>query len=276
MNKCLLILIIAFANNVFAGQMNAVPSCYSKKLAAPIKPIDTEFFLVIDQTTSFSDGLKQSIADNVRNFIQPNYAFSVSQFSAFTQDHYTDVLVSGKLDIELSEAARNNVSKPILTKFDHCMSSEKNLAAQSLGGAMKSAFGNSSDKISKSDIFSSLKAISSMVKQSKASRKVVFIASDMLENSSITSFYAKQAVRNINPDKEMVIVEKNLLLGDFGSAEIYVMGAGLLSNDTKQAKNAYRSPQIMQSLSIFWKTWFQKSNANLIEFGQPALLNAVK
>ena len=180
------------------------------------------------------------------------------------------------LGVPLSEAARNDVSKPILTKFDHCMSSEKNLAAQSLGGAMKSAFGNSSDKISKSDIFSSLKAISSMVKQSKASRKVVFIASDMLENSSITSFYAKQTVRNINPEKELAIVEKDQLFGDFGKAEVYVMGAGLLSSDTKQAKNAYRSPQIMQSLSGFWKTWFQKSNADLIEFGQPTLLNTVK
>lgn len=276
MKQYLLIFLIACGGNTFAGQMNAVPSCYSKQLAAPSKPVETEFFLVIDQTTSFSDVLKQSIADNVRNFIEPNYAFSVSQFSAFTQDHYTDVLVSGKLDAELNESARNDVSKPILTKFDHCMSSEKNLAAQYLGVAMKSAFANSSGKIAKSDIFSSLKAISSMVKQSKANRKVVFIASDMLENSSITSFYAKQAVRDISPEKELAIVEKNQLLGDFGKAEIYIMGAGLLSNDSKQAKNAYRSTQIMQSLFGFWKAWFQKSNADLIEFGQPALLNAVK
>ena len=276
MKYYLYIFLIACCGNTFAGQMNAVPSCYSKQLAAPSQPVETEFFLVIDQTTSFSDVLKQSIADNVRHFIQPNYAFSVSQFSAFTQDHYTDVLVSGKLDAELNQSARNDVSKPILTKFDHCMSSEKNLAAQYLGAAMKSAFANSSGKIAKSDVFSSLKAISSMVKQSKANRKVVLIASDMLENSSISSFYAKQAVRNISPEKELAIVEKNQLLGDFGKAEIYVMGAGLLSNDSKQAKNAYRSPQIMQSLFGFWKAWFQKSNADLIEFGQPALLNAVK
>lgn len=276
MRKHLLMLLIMLTGNAFAGQLNAIPSCYSQQLVAPKKPIETELFLVIDQTTSFSNALKQSIADNVRNFIQPNFAFSVSQFSSFTQNHYTDVLVSGKLDAVLDKSARNDISKPVLTKFDHCMSSVNNLAAQSLGNAMKNAFGGSSSKISNSDIFSSLKAISSLVNKSNANRKVVFIASDMLENSSITSFYAKQAVRNINPEKELAIVEKNQLFGDFGKAEIYVMGAGLLSNDIRQAKIAYRSPQIMQSLFEFWKTWFQKSNSDLIEFGQPALLNAVK
>jgi hypothetical protein len=32
----------------------------------------------------------------------------------------------------------------------------------------------------------------------------------------------------------------------------------------------------MFALASFWKTYFEKSNAQLMEFGQPALLNAVK
>jgi hypothetical protein len=32
----------------------------------------------------------------------------------------------------------------------------------------------------------------------------------------------------------------------------------------------------MQSLQTFWREYFSKSNAKLVEFGQPALLNRVR
>lgn len=65
------------------------------------------------------------------------------------------------------------------------------------------------------------------------------------------------------------------MFGDFGGAKVYVIGAGLLTEDIKNSKGVYRSPQIMQALSTFWKEWFKKSNAEVIEFGQPALLNPI-
>jgi len=259
-----------------AGQMDAVPTCYNDKIPAPSITTETEIFIAIDQTTPFNDSLRQSVADNVRRFLKPNNAFSVTQFSAFTQGHYADVLVSGRLDENLAKSARDDISKPVLAKFDQCMTMQSKLATQLVGRAMKKAFGGSSRDIDKSDIFSSLKDISGKVRQSKADRKVVLIASDMLENSSITSFYAKQAVRQIDPEKELKLAANNQMLADFGGVKVYVIGAGLLAEDANQPKGVYRSPQIMQSLSAFWKTWFQKSNAELVEFGQPALLNPVQ
>ena len=263
------------SSQVMAGQMDAVHTCYNAKITAPNVNLATELFIIIDQTTPFDTGLKQLVADNVRPFLRSNQAFSVTQFSAFTQGHYTDVLVSGKLDAMLSQEQRNDISKPVLAKFDQCIAIQAKQASRLLGGAMKSAFGDGSDNISKSDVLASLKDISIKVKQSKADRKVVLISSDMLENSSITSFYSKQAVRLITPDKELKLAIDNQMLGDFGGAKVYVIGAGLLAEDAKQAKGVYRSPQIMQALSTFWKGWFQKSNAEVIEFGQPALLNPV-
>lgn len=98
----------------------------------------------------------------------------------------------------------------------------------------------------------------------------------MLENSSVTSFYANQAVRQINADKELKLVADNQLYGDFGGARVYVIGAGLLAEDAKHPKGIYRSTQTMQALSKFWTGYFQKSNAELVEFGQPALLNPIR
>ena len=55
-----------------------------------------------------------------------------------------------------------------------------------------------------------------------------------------------------------------------------MLGAVLLSDDTKNKKAAYRDPKTMSALADFWRTYFEKSNAQLIEFGQPALLNQAK
>lgn len=276
MKKYLMACFLCISAQSIAGQMDAVPTCYNNKLPASSGPVETELFVVIDQTTPFDGVLRQSVADNVRRFIQPNYAFSVTQFSAFTQGHYADVLVSGRLDKNIDKSARDDISKPVLTKFDQCISMQSKITTQLIGRAMKTAFGESGSDIAKSDVLSSLKDISGKVRQSKADKKVVLIASDMLENSSITSFYSKQAVRQINPEKELDLAINNQMIADFGGANIYVIGAGLLAENAQKPKGVYRSPQIMQSLSTFWKTWFKKSNAELIEFGQPALLNPVQ
>lgn len=156
------------------------------------------------------------------------------------------------------------------------MAAQSRLAGQLIGGAMKTAFCGSSNDITKSDVFASLKDISGKVRQSAAQHKVVLLASDMLENSSITSFYAKQAVRQIDLEKELKLVADNQLFGDFGGARVYVIGAGLLAEDSKHQKGAYRSTQTMQALSKFWTRYFKRSNAELIEFGQPALLNPIR
>lgn len=276
MKKSILFCLLWVAGCAVAGPIDAVPTCYHDKISTPGIATETELFVVIDQTTQFNGALRQSVADNVRPFLQANQAFSVTQFSAFTQGHYTDVLVSGKQDAPMPEKMRDNISKPVLAKFDQCMTKQSKLAARLMGDAMKIAFGGGGSDIAKSDVLASLKDISGKVRQSKAEIKVVLIASDMLENSSITSFYAKQALRQINPEKELKLVADNQMFGDFGGAKVYVIGAGLLAEDAKQSKGVYRSPQIMQALARFWKAWFQKSNAELIEFGQPALLNPVR
>ena len=84
------------------------------------------------------------------------------------------------------------------------------------------------------------------------------------------------SVRRIDPAKEMKLVLDNQLIADFAGARLYVLGAGLLGDDAKKNKAAYRDPKTMQALSSFWKSYFDKSNAQLMEFGQPALLNQVK
>lgn len=261
---------------VFAGQTNAIHTCYDKKMATPSEGGETALFVMIDQTTLLDLKLKQLVADNIKPFLLPSNSFSIVTFSAYTQGHYTELVVSGKLDAALDPAMRNDISKPVLVKFDHCVNQQLPQAAHLVGGALRTAFENATSDIAKSDVLAGIKAVSSMVQNSKARNKIVLIVSDMLENSSITSFYSDkgQSVRKIDPAKELKLVEENRLFGNFEGARVYVVGAGLLGDDAQKAKR-YRDPKTMQSLASFWKSYFDKSNGQLVEFGEPALLNPI-
>jgi hypothetical protein len=128
-------------------------------------------------------------------------------------------------------------------------------------------------ELQKSDVISTVTEISRQVKASSVTSKTILIVSDMLENSSITSFYSKNATRRIDPDTELAIVGQNNLFGDFGGASIYVMGAGMVQETDK---SVYRDPKTMRALKAFWEGYFRKSNGNLIEFGAPGLLSEVR
>ncbi len=56
-------------------------------------------------------------------------------------------------------------------------------------------------------------------------------------------------------------------------ARVYVMGAGLIGDD---AKGAYRSGKVLQSLERFWQGYFERSNATLVSFGTPELTTDLK
>jgi len=259
-----------------AGNNNDIPSCYAaNKLPTPLQP-NQELFVMVDQTTSFDTKLQSAIRENVGSLIKPGTAFVIADFSSFSQGRYAEVLSAGTMESSIPEKKREDTSVKLLRNFDACMQGQAKYGMKVAATALNKALSGSSSDLAKSDILASLKELAGRVKKSEAKNKIVLIASDMLENSSISSFYAKQAVRQINPGKELKLAADNQMLGDFGGAKVYVIGAGLLAEDAKQAKGVYRSPQTMQALSSFWKTWFQKSNATLVEFGQPALLNPIQ
>lgn len=270
-----LLLQLSLSGMAIAGQIDAIPSCHDKSLPPAAAPV-RELFVAIDQTTPLSPALQQLVANNIKPFLVAGNSFTIIVFSAYTQGHYTEVLASGKLDAPLAPALRADIAKPVLTRLDQCAQRQPQQAAQLAGQALRTAYQGTSSAIAKSDVLASLKAIATMVKQSPAQDKAILVVSDMLENSSIANFYADQgrAVRRIDAAHEMGAVQENHLLADFGGARFYVIGAGLLADDVQQAKS-YRDPKTMQALASFWNAYLEKSNARMVEFGQPALLNPV-
>ncbi len=221
--------------------------------------------------------LKQSVIQNSVANINYGNAFTVAKFSAFVQGNYASVVNSAQLDWPLKDDLRNNTPKKLLQGYDKCMKAQVGYAKNTLDDSITQTFGATTNTIVRSDILKSLQELAkNTVKTSTAKQKTVFIVSDMLENSSITSFYYKNGVKKIDPASELKIVEANKMFADFGGANIYVLGAGIVPTTSNVAADSYRDPKTMNALQEFWKMYFKKSNAKLIEFGQPALLNAVK
>lgn len=267
---------IAFSASVHAGLVNDVPSCYAAynikfQPAAPDKLI----YVLIDQTVELDPTLKQSVISNFTRMLGPKTKFVVAEFSAFSQGRYLKVLNTGIIEAPLTQDEANDVPIRKLRSFRACLTEQAKFAVALAKKAVKKALDGATSSLGRSDIMFTLRNVSSAIKADPAEKKVLFLVTDGLENSSVTSFYANNTVRRIDPAVELDKAKSANLFGDFGGAKVFVLGGGMLQpakKGTKDARNGYRDPITLNRLKEFWEGYFKNSNADLVEFGQPALL----
>ena len=268
------------ASHAWAGIANDIPSCYAAnklQIASPLP--QTELFVIIDETTPLDPKLQDAVRENVGRILKPGSAYVVAGFSAFSQGRYLEVLSAGTLEGPIEESVRDDISVKRLRTFDECMSGQLSFGRKAAAAAINKALASSTSALAKSDILGSLKELSERVRQSQAASKIVFLVSDMLENSSISSFYASNNVRLIDPAAEMKKARDAHFIGDFGGARVFVLGGALITenlNGKAQANTAYRNPKAVDQLHQFWDSYFEASHAKLAEFGAPALVSPVQ
>jgi len=259
-----------------AGLTNDVPSCYAaNKIAAPQVPYDQLMYVLIDQTVQLDATLQKSVLDNVQAMLKPGTKFVIAEFSAFSQGHYLNVLHTGVIERPVPASEEGNVVMSRLRDFHTCMQQQLVYGQRLALGATAQVLKSGTSSLDQSDILMALKSVSPAVAQERAAHKLVFVVTDGLENSSVTSFYARNAVRHIDPAVELKKAQDNNLFGDFGSARIYILGAGVMQPATSGStavRNGYRDPKTLMDLKQFWNGYFSRSNAQLVEFGEPALL----
>lgn len=275
-------LTVASAGAHAGSALNQIPGCYAAgKLDIKPMPAQRSLYIVLDETVVLDDSLKRSLWDLVRPQIAPGTEFSIYRFSAYSQGKYLDIVAAGALDMPIDAGLRDSVSVPKLKSFDACLKGQGDYALNMARNAIGKVLQDSSFDLAKSDIEGSLFALSKVVKESKARTRTVLLVSDMLENSTISSFYQNNGVRKIDAAAELKKVDAEKMIGDFGGASVYVMGAGLIAVDPKNRNPGklpaqYRDSRTMAALQEFWSKFFARSNAKLEEFGAPALLSVIK
>lgn len=278
---CVFTALVSTASLAMATTPHDVPSCYeANKLTAVASKPEREVFILLDQTTPLDAALQKSVMDNASRLIQPGTAYSIATFSSFGQGRYLELLSSGALEVPLPETARNSVGVKVLRNLDACLSSQQSFVRKAAATALQQAMAGISSEYAKSDVMASIKEMSARVKQSEAPSKILFLVSDMLENSGVSSFYANRNVRVLNTNTELQKATSADMLADLAGARVFVLGAGLVQDvNSKGAikdSGIYRDPKTMAALKAFWLQYFQRSDAKLQEFGMPALLVPVQ
>ncbi len=261
-----------FAQPAHAGLQNDVPSCYAANQIAPVDPLGYTrlIYVLIDQTVGWTPDLEQAILDNLNLNLTPGTKFVIAEFSAFSQGRYLDVIHTGIIENPMPERQFDNTPIEKSKLFDACLNDQLPFATALADRSVQSALQASTSSLNHSDIMAALQSVSAAIAADPAQEKLLFLASDSLENSAVTSFYFHGGLRNINPELEIRHAAAAGLFGNFGGSKIYVIGGALQAAQGVGAD--YRSPELLENLQKFWKLYFQNSNARLVEFGEPALL----
>lgn len=267
----------AVVTSAHAGLVDDLPSCYAVTHIRPrTEPYTHLIYILMDQTVQLPLSLEQSSVDNALRMLLPGTKFVITEFSAFSQRHFLRVMHTGIIERPLSE--RRVGSTPIIAdqKLNACLAYQMRLAREMVAITMVRVMKSSTSSLDQSDIMLAFKTVSRVVGRDPAKYRVVFAITDGLENSSVTTFYGDGGVRVINPAHEIALAAANHLFGNFGGASVYVLGGAVMppaQHGTLAQINGYRDPQVLFHLKEFWKEYFQKSNAHLRQFGEPALVS---
>ena len=212
-----------------AGLVNDVPSCWAATHLAPTgAPYDRLVYVLLDQTVQLDPTLDQSVVDNTMRLLQPGTKFVIAEFSAFSQGHYLHVLHTGILEKPLPAARVSNTPIQAAKHLAECLGMQRNFAERMVMTTLAGVLKSSTSTLDQSDIMQALKTVSRAVRNDPAKQKLVFVVTDGLENSSVTSFYAHNAARNIDPKTELAKAAAAHEFGNFGGATVYVMGGAMM------------------------------------------------
>ena len=274
----ILILVIATSARSEDARSEEIPppllTCYEligKNEEAP--SVKESLTVLIDQTVGFQPREITEITQHVTSWMTSGREVFIYSFSSNSGNENVIRVYAVRVNPEADEDWKNWLKKSQRQRFEACEREQPEEARKRVKFTVGSILNGSSTSIPRSEILNSLQLVSEGIKMGAAKRKVVFIASDMLENSSMISFYQNRKLRKINPESIMRDVEKNKLLANFGGAEIYIYGIAYLPSSPKVTRVG---PDLTRPLVEFWKNYFVRSNSSPHEFGQPALLGEVK
>ncbi|MDD5052364.1 MAG: hypothetical protein PHO27_06505 [Sulfuricurvum sp.] len=247
-------------------------SCYEQYFiktdnSNPIRQV----FIIVDQTTVFNDAILKNLLEKVQPLFIAGSKITLVKFSTFTDKYYTSVVKETFVDTPLSQEVEDDTPIAKVKKFKRCIDMQSNDIANEMPTMITETMKDSNSSIEQSEILKTLKDIAdTKVQKSKAQEKIIILVSDMVENSSMTSFYQNNNLKVINPSIELSKTKAAGLLSDFDGAKVYVVGAGLVMNS-----HTSRSIASIKELKEFWTKYFATSNATLVGFGTPELMEDI-
>lgn len=288
----------ATGQSKLASKSVEIPSCYEIQKIPGGKPeVSRTVVILLDETTVLPNSIRDTVLRSLKAFVQPGTHLTIMRFSAFTKDRSARIMMRGDIEPRIAvpdpdkstlTIRATKVALAQANSLNACIDGQHKYVTNLAQQAVNTVFNEATSQILQSEIFGALHSASTLLNNPPAHEKILFVVSDMLENSSFTSFYSKNDVKLLDPKTELLKIEKEGFIEDFHGAKVYVVGAGLFPAPQlpageigggklkAKATPAYRNARVMQSHKRFWEAYFTRSKATVVEFGQPDLLGQVK
>jgi len=255
---------------VFLFSFLGSADCYEKYKIQSFTP-NFHLYVIIDQTTELTNEMRMQVYNKLSPFITYGNSITLVKFSSNTNGITTEVVYEESIEGKLPEDVLYETSGNTAMQYGYCSRMHLNKAKTDIPKIITQITSQSNSNIPQSDILKNLKDISiSKIGVQPAKHKIVLMVSDMLENSSLSNFYKVLNTEAFSADKEFKNIQKNRMIGNFGKANIYIIGTGTTKN--KQ----FASVKSMTKLNDFWQLYFKSSNATVMEIGQPLLIGNLK
>ncbi|MEQ5776239.1 MULTISPECIES: hypothetical protein [unclassified Thalassospira] len=262
---------LALISPVQAGSAK-IGSCYDQVRINDVETprLSRDLYIVVDQTLIFDKKLQEDAYRKLQDFVEPGTAYHVVTFSANAAGRYASVLINAQVDTPLENDVRYDISKKTLTLLDACQKKQALLAKKALGQALLKAFGDASTELPHTELMGNLANISrNLAGASDIADKYLVVISDMIENSDLLSFYQAGNLEKANTDAHFESYAQAGAIGDWQQARVYVIGGGYAPD------GSYWSSAQLKILRDFWTSYFEHSNARMMEFGTPSLLGNI-
>jgi len=258
-----------------AADRNDIPDCYAFTKLDTYQPqfSGRDLAVVVDETTNFSPDLRNEALAHVLRFVQPGDKIRLFQMSAYISESHMNLMFAGTLQAPPSDDVRRGIGMKSLKQLDACLARQKSFFQIKFAQQLGKSFGAERNQIDKSEILFSVKQISEGWGAKDNQNRILFMVSDMLENSEYTSFYKSNQIRAVDVKAEMKKVNQANLQAKLNGVRVYVQGAGLIA---PTQKNSYRSGKMLNSIESFWHEYFTASGAELVNFGTPSMINELE
>lgn len=252
-------------------------SCYDHPAVAPLRTLAPhsearEVLVIIDQTVGFPGDVRQQVINIVDGLAQPGTLLVLGSFSTYSPQTFARPFSSFLFEAGIPADQVRQVNRRARDALGQCLGQMRDRGRRQLRTALDQQFHAARPSIGQSDIMNSIQQFGNHIRAARTRDRIMIIVSDMLENSSVTTFYANRALRRIDPQAELRKAETSRLFAQLGGARVYVIGMGAFSG---QQGAAPRNIDAMQRLERFWAAYLRRSGASLVVIGQPLLLQAV-
>lgn len=249
-----------------------IGSCYDAIPLGDITPptVTRDLYVLVDQTMELDKRLQEESYQKIISFLMPGDSVHIIGFSANAAGYYTEIILNGVIDARLPEDTRYAVSKKTLRQLDLCQKKQDTQVRTFTGKALLHAFSNATTDLPKTEILSNLSNVAkNVISKSDTPEKYLLLISDMMENSDLMSLYGNGKLENLDANRELERLETRLTFENMDGTKVYVIGGGFLPS------GKYRSSVALKALEDFWSLYFDRSNAELRQFGTPSLLGDI-